>query len=119
MKKIIGKIIGFLYVAAIVAVSVIFTIRDADRNIIRTVTIEAGDEIRIEDFFRECPKDAKFVTPVSDIDTSVPAIYKLTVFYDEAFKKDVVLKIEGDRTSQKAVGKSQMARSKGLRRLPL
>ena len=113
MKKIIGKITGFLYVAAIVTVSVIFTIRDADRNIIRTVTIEAGDEIRIADFFRECPKDAKFVTPVSGIDTSVPAIYKLTVFYDEAFKKDVVLKIE-DHTGPKgiAIPKKQWARVK-------
>ena len=102
MNKKLFKIGAFLYIAAIIAITVIFTIRDADRNLKKTVVIEAGSLIRIEDFFVECPEDARFVTDVSGIDTNVPAIYKLTVFYGEAFEKDVVLKIE-DHTSPKGV----------------
>ena len=77
MYKKLAKIGAFFYVAAIVAVTVIFTIRDADRNLVSVVTIEAGSRINIEDFFVECPKDARFVTDVSGIDTDIPAIYKL------------------------------------------
>ena len=102
MYKKLAKIGAFLYVAAIVAVTVIFTIRDADRNLVSVVTIEAGSQIKIEDFFVECPKDARFVTDVSGIDTDVPAIYKLKVFYSETFEKEVTLKIE-DHTGPKAI----------------
>ena len=110
MHKTIAKIGAFLYIAAIIAVTVIFTIRDADRNLVRVVTIEAGTDINIEDFFIECPDDARFVTDISSIDTDIPAIYKLTVFYSEAFEKDVTLKIE-DHTAPKgiAIPKSQYA----------
>ena len=110
MHKTIAKIGAFFYIAAIIAVTVIFTIRDADRNLIKVVTIEAGTEIHIEDFFVKCPDDARFVTDISSIDTDVPAIYKLTVFYGDAFEKDVTLKIE-DHTGPKgiAIPKSQYA----------
>jgi len=110
MHKTIAKIGAFLYIAAIIAVTVIFTIRDADRNLIKVVTIEAGTDIHIEDFFVECPDDARFVTDISSIDTDIPAIYKLTVFYGEAFEKDVTLKIE-DHTAPKGIAlpKSQYA----------
>ena len=82
MKKIIGKILACIYCAAIVAATVYFTIRDAERNIIKDVTIEAGSQIKIEDFFNDCPKDARFITDISGIDTNVPSIYMLKVFYD-------------------------------------
>ena len=39
MNKIIGKILACVYCAAIVAATVYFTIRDANRNIIKDVTI--------------------------------------------------------------------------------
>ena len=100
MNKIIGKIGAFVYCSAIVTASVLFTIRDADKNLRKEVTIEAGSSINIEDFFVELPDDAVFVTDVSTIDTKVPAIYKLKVFYDEAFEKEVILKIE-DHTAPK------------------
>ena len=64
--------------------------------------IEAGSEIKIEDFFRTCPDDAEFVTDVSSIDTKVPSVYKLTVRYDEVFVKEVTLKIE-DHTAPKGI----------------
>ena len=102
MFKTIGKIGAFVYCAAIVAVSVIFTIRDANRNLKHEAVIEAGSQIRIQDFFESCPDDARFVTDVSGIDTNEPAVYQLKVFYDEAFEKDVVLKIE-DHTAPKGI----------------
>ena len=113
MRKTLTRILGFLYIAAIITITVIFTIRDADRNLVREVIIEAGGKINIEDFFNECPKDARFVTDVSSIDTDVPAIYQLKVFYDEAFEKDVILKIE-DHTAPKGIAlpKMQYARVK-------
>ena len=102
MFKTIGKIGAFVYCAAIVAVSVIFTIRDANRNLKHEAVIEAGNQIRIQDFFESCPSDARFVTDVSNIDTTEPAVYQLKVFYDEAFEKDVVLRIE-DHTAPKGI----------------
>ena len=106
MFKTIGKIGAFVYCAAIVAVSVIFTIRDANRNLKHEAVIEAGTGIRIQDFFESCPSDARFVTDVSNIDTTEPAVYKLKVFYDEAFEKEVVLRIE-DHTAPKGIALPQ------------
>ena len=106
MYKTIGKIGAVLYCAAIIAVSVIFTIRDANRNLKRDVIIEAGSKIKIEDFFETCPDDARFVTDVSSINTDEPAVYQLKVFYDEAFEKDVVLRIE-DHTAPRGVALPQ------------
>ena len=63
-------------------------------NLKKEVVIEAGSSIKIEDFFSNCPVDAKFVTDVSDIDTDVPAVYQLTISYEKAFTEDVTLKIE-------------------------
>ena len=88
MFKKIGKIGAFFYVAAIVVVTVVCTIKDANKNLKKEVTIEAGSQIRIEDFFNDCPDDARFVTDISGIDTKVPAVYKLTVFYRD--RKSVV-----------------------------
>lgn len=102
MNKSVAKIGAFLYCAAIVVVSVVCTIRDANRNLIRDVVIEAGSSIRIEEFFKDCPDDAEFVTDVSGIDTSAPAVYKLKVRYDEAFVKDVTLRVE-DHTAPRGV----------------
>ena len=106
MYKTIGKIGAFLYCAAIIAVTVVFTIRDANRNLKRDVVVEAGSNIRIEDFFERCPDDARFVTDVSTINTDEPAVYKLKVFYDEVFEKDVVLRIE-DHTAPRGVALPQ------------
>ena len=91
-----------MYCAAIIVVSVVFTIRDANKNLKKDVVIEAGSEIRIEDFFEKCPDDARFLTDVSGIDTNEPAVYQLKVFYDEAFEKDVILRIE-DHTAPRGI----------------
>ena len=102
MLKKLGKVGGFLYIAAIITATVLFTIHDADRNLRKEVVIEAGSSIKIEDFFNDCPNDAKFTCDISQIDTKTPAVYKLTVFYDEAFEKEVILKIE-DHTGPKGI----------------
>lgn len=102
MNKSVAKIGAFLYCATIIVVSVVCTIRDANRNLIRDVVIEAGSSIRIEEFFKDCPDDAEFVTDVSGIDTSAPAVYRLKVRYDEAFVKDVTLRVE-DHTAPRGV----------------
>ena len=97
-----GKFAAFFYIAAILGVTVFCTIKDANKNLKKEVVIEAGSHIKIEDFFNELPDDARFVTDISGIDTRFPAVYKLTVFYDEAFEKDVVLRIE-DHTGPKGI----------------
>ena len=102
MFKVMKKIGAFVYIAAIFVVTVVCTIRDADKNLIEEVVIEAGSEIKIEDFFNDCPDDARFVTDVSGIDTKVPAVYKLKVFYSDAFEKEVILRIE-DHTGPRGV----------------
>lgn len=102
MYRLIAKIGSIAYVTAIVAVSVFCIIRDANRNLVREVMIEAGSEISIKDFFRSCPDDARFISDVSAIDTDVPAVYQLTVRYDQVFTEDVTLKIE-DHTAPKGI----------------
>ena len=102
MYKIIAKIGSLVYCAVIVVVSVVCTIRDANKNLVNEVCIEAGTDIHIEDFFKKCPDDAKFETDVSQIDTNVPSVYQLTVKYSEVFVEDVTLRIE-DHTAPKGI----------------
>ena len=106
MYKTIGKIGAFLYCAALAVLSVVVIIRDANRNLISDVVIEAGSRIQIEDFFKTCPNDARFISDVSTIDTNEPAVYQLKVIYDEVFEKDVVLRIE-DHTAPRGVALPQ------------
>ena len=68
----------------------------------KDVVIEAGSEVKIEDFFTTCPADAKFLTDVSTIDTKIPAVYLLKVSYGEFFSDDVTLRIE-DHTAPTGV----------------
>lgn len=87
------KIFGALYLSGLVIASVLFTIRDANRNLVREVTIEAGERINIAAFFEKKPDDASFITNIALIDTRVPATYDLRVHYSDVFKKTVKLNI--------------------------
>jgi len=113
MYKVAAKIAAFIYCAAIIVISVVFTIMDANNNLVKEVSIEAGDRISIEDFFNDCPADAKFLTDISTIDTKVPAVYQLAVQYGEMFENTVTLKIE-DHTGPRGVAlpKEMYARTK-------
>ena len=79
------------------------SIRDSKANLKREVVLEAGNPIRIEDFFYKDPDDAEFITDISSIDTSIPAIYNLKLHYDVLFNETVSLKIE-DTTAPTADG---------------
>ena len=107
MRKTLARIGACVYVAGIVSATVLLTIRDANENLVNEVVIEAGSQIRIEDFFERCPEDARFVTDVSCIDTNIPAVYQLKVFYSDAFEKDVILRIE-DHTAPKGIALPKM-----------
>ncbi len=98
-KSAAGAVIGTFGVLIVVAAAAAggwyyLADKQAKDNLKKEVVIEAGSSIKIEDFFSNCPVDAKFVTDVSDIDTDVPAVYQLTISYEKAFTEDVTLKIE-------------------------
>ena len=98
-KSAAGAVIGSMGVLIVVASAAAggwyyLADKEGKDNLKKEVVIEAGSSIKIEDFFSNCPGDAKFVTDVSDIDTDVPAVYQLTISYEKAFTEDVTLKIE-------------------------
>ena len=98
-KSAAGAVIGTMGVLIVVAAAAVggwyyLADKQGKDNLKKEVVIEAGSSIKIEDFFSNCPVDAKFVTDVSDIDTDVPAVYQLTISYEKAFTEDVTLKIE-------------------------
>ena len=97
----------FVLAAAAVAGSCFYLMDRKDHdNLKKEVVLEAGSRIKIEDFFSNCPDDARFVSDVSTIDTDIPAVYLLTVFYEKAFKEDVTLKIE-DHTGPEGIAIEQ------------
>lgn len=106
-----GKLVIFTFAVLVILASAAATYlyltgrKDHD-NLKKEVVLEAGSRIRIEDFFSDCPSDARFITDVSDIDTDIPAVYLLTVFYERTFKEDVTLKIE-DHTGPDGIAVAQ------------
>ena len=46
MRKMIARIGAIVYIAAIVVITVLFTIRDANDILVREVVIEAGSDVR-------------------------------------------------------------------------
>lgn len=83
-KSAAGAVIGTMGVLIVVAAAAAggwyyLADKQGKDNLKKEVVIEAGSSIKIEDFFSNCPVDAKFVTDVSDIDTDVPAVYQLTI----------------------------------------
>lgn len=55
--------------------------------------VEVGTPITLEAFFDKVPSDAQFLTDVTGIDTSVPAIYQLRIAYDK-YEVDVICRLE-------------------------
>ena len=97
MNRIIVKTGAFLFCTAVILMTAACTAKEPVDNIISEAVIEAGSEIDISVFFKECPEDARFMTDISGIDTTEPAIYKLVVAYGGSSESEVILKIE-DRT---------------------
>ena len=93
--RIAVSLVAVLFCISVVSSVVAYLIINrADKNARNEIILEAGNQIRIEDFFEKCPEDAKFITDVSGIDVNVPAVYRLKVSYDKVFEKEVTLKIE-------------------------
>ncbi len=103
-KKKLGAVIAAVVICAalILAGAAFAFLYSGKGNLKRDVVIEAGSEIKIEDFFTTCPVDAKFLTDVSAIDTKTPAVYMLKVGYGEFFAENVTLRIE-DHTAPTGV----------------
>ncbi len=93
-RKHLGTFLKIAYCTGIAAMTVLLSIRDSRVNLKKDAVIEAGSSIRIEDFFSKLPQDAGFVTDISSIDTTVPAVYKLKVHHDLVFTDTVSLRIE-------------------------
>lgn len=109
-----GIIATVLICLAIVAAGILSYFFFFKNGIVKNdVVIEAGSSLKIEDFFEACPPDAKFVTDVSTIDTTIPAVYMLTVNYGEFFRQNVTLRIE-DHTAPSgvAIPQTQFTQSK-------
>lgn len=94
-KLVVGTFVALLGIGGAVAGSFCYLENQKEHaHVKKEVILEAGSQIQIQDFFSDCPLDAKFVTDISGIDTNIPAIYELTVFYEKAFTENVTLKIE-------------------------
>lgn len=102
--KICSKFLKIAYCSGIVGLTVLMSIRDSRTNLKHEAVIEAGSAISIDGFFDKTPDDAAFITDISSIDTSIPAIYNLKVRHDLIFTDTVSLKIE-DTTGPSAEGR--------------
>ena len=102
-RKALGTALKILYLAGIIAITVVFSIRDSKANLRREAVIEAGSPVKIESFFGKVPDDAAFITDLSSIDTNIPAVYKISIHHDIIFNETVTLRIE-DKTAPAATG---------------
>ena len=83
-----------LCLAAIMAAA-FASVRDYyTKPLLTDVTIEAGNSFTLDDFFETTPKEARFITDVSGIDTSIPAVYGLKIGFDKYFSQEVRLTIQ-------------------------
>ena len=53
----------------------IFVACDDKANLKKDVLLEAGSPITLDLFFEQVPENAEFMTDISGIDTTVPAVY--------------------------------------------
>ena len=72
----------------------IFAACDTKPVIKTDVVVEAGTPITLEAFFEKVPDDALFLSDISGIDTSIPAIYQLKIGYGKDGEADVIVRIE-------------------------
>ena len=72
----------------------LFAACDNKSNVKTDVLIEAGNPITLDAFFDVVPDNATFLTDISGIDTSVPAIYQIKIGYGKNKEADVILRIE-------------------------
>ena len=93
--RIVRICLAVLFCIAGIAAASFASVRDFyAKPVLTDVTIEAGSSFSLEDFFKTVPREARFITDVSGIDTKVPAVYELKVGYDKYFNQEVRLTIQ-------------------------
>ena len=95
-KKQIGMLAGIIVLAvvAIVCGIMLFAPVGANAAVKEDVVLEAGTAITLDAFFDNVPMDAVFLTDISGIDITQPAVYQLKIGYGRNKVADVILRIE-------------------------
>ena len=96
-KKQIAMLAGIIVlgVVAIVCGIMLFTpAAGINASVKEDVVLEAGTAITLDAFFDNVPMDAVFLTDISGIDITQPAVYQLKIGYGHNKVADVVLRIE-------------------------
>ena len=92
-KKMQKKSLCICTCLAVICLAAIVVACNAFGNFKKDVTIEVGSPVSIDAFFDTVPEDAAFLSDVSGIDTSTPAVYQLRIHHDDR-DDDVVLRVE-------------------------
>ena len=93
--RIVRICLAVLFCLAAIAAAAFASVRDYyTKPLLTDVTIEAGNSFTLDDFFETTPKEARFITDVSGIDTSIPAVYGLKIGFDKYFSQEVRLTIQ-------------------------
>jgi len=93
--RIVRISLAVLFCLAAIGAASVAAVRDYYvKPLITDVTIEAGSSFSIDDFFQTTPKEARFITDVSGIDTKIPAVYGLKIGFDKYFTQEVRLTIQ-------------------------
>ena len=93
--RIVRICLAVLLCLAAIAAAAFASVRDYyTKPLLTDVTIEAGNSFTLDDFFETTPKEARFITDVSGIDTSIPAVYGLKIGFDKYFSQEVRLTIQ-------------------------
>ena len=95
-KKQIGMLAGIIVLAAVAVVCgiMLFAPVGANAAVKEDVVLEAGTAITLDAFFDNVPMDAVFLTDISGIDITQPAVYQLKIGYGRNKVADVILRIE-------------------------
>ena len=86
--------IGVLAIVAVVCGILLFNSFGDEDSIKTDVILEAGTPITIDLFFDNAPANAEFLTDISGIDITQPAVYQLKIGYGHNKESEVVLRIE-------------------------
>ena len=95
-KKQIAMLAGIIVlgIVAVVCGIMLFTPLGGDTSVKEDVILEAGTPITLDAFFDNVPMDAVFLTDISGIDITQPAVYQLKIGYGHNKETEVILRIE-------------------------
>ena len=95
-KKQIAMLAGIIVLAVVAVVCgiMLFAPVGANAAVKEDVVLEAGTAITLDAFFDNVPMDAVFLTDISGIDITQPAVYQLKIGYGRNKVADVILRIE-------------------------